>query len=104
MATKQERPYHSYPFMLKTRAIIAEFLGCGVNNIDVFINAGAPIIKILPPGNTDAMYRADKLALRQWLGVRIPFSGGGENSCAITRSGTVTGTESNTCRRNPHIT
>jgi len=83
MAAKQERPYHSYPFLLTTRAEIAEFLGCGANNIDVFREAGAPIIKITPPASVQSIYRADKLALRQWLGVRIPFAKGGADNAGL---------------------
>jgi hypothetical protein len=99
MATKQPRPYHSYPFILKTRAMIAEFLGCGVNQLDQYIAAGAPIIKIIPQDNVNASYRADKLALRQWLGVRVPFCKGGACPCSITKSGIVTDTENTTSRK-----
>ena len=54
--------------MLTTKGQIARYFKTSPNKIDPLIAAGAPIIKIIPPHSTQAMYRADIRALEQWMG------------------------------------
>ena len=56
--------------MLTTKGQIARFFKTGINKVDVFMAAGAPIIKIIPPHSTQATYRADIRALEQWMGYK----------------------------------
>ena len=54
--------------MLTTKGQIARYFKTSPNKIDPLIAAGAPIIKIIPPHSTQAMYRADIRALERWMG------------------------------------
>jgi len=56
--------------MLTTKGQIARFFKTGINKVDVFMAAGAPIIKIIPPNSVQAIYRADIRALEQWMGYK----------------------------------
>ncbi len=61
---KKPRPYAQYPTILRGKAEIAEFLRVSINSLPVCIDAGAPIRVV------KNIFVADKLALRQWLGVQ----------------------------------
>lgn len=70
--------------MLTTKGQIARFFKTGINKVDVFMAAGAPIIKIIPPHSTQATYRADIRALEQWMGYRRELDGLPDQACQQT--------------------
>ena len=70
--------------MLTTKGQIARFFKTGINKVDVFMAAGAPIIKIIPPNSVQAIYRADIRALEQWMGYRRELDGLPDQACQQT--------------------
>ena len=60
---KPAKPYREYPFILSGLEEIADFLRCGRDQVQGYIDKGAPIVHI------GGRYSADKLALRLWLRV-----------------------------------
>jgi hypothetical protein len=54
--------------ILTGRKPIADYLGVCVNSLHALIEAGMPVRVV------GTMYIADKRAIRQWLGVRLPLT------------------------------
>ena len=71
--------------MLTTKGQIARFFKTGINKVDVFMAAGAPIIKIIPPNSVQAIYRADIRALEQWMGYEGEDNGLPDQTCQQAR-------------------
>jgi hypothetical protein len=63
-------PYHKYPAILKGNQEIARFLGISVSQLYVAEQDPA-----FPMRRIGTVKLADKLALRQWLGVKAPNLG-----------------------------
>jgi hypothetical protein len=58
---KKPKPYGAYPWLLKGRRMLCDFLQCSPHSLGFYIDEGAPVALI------GGILRADKLQLRQWF-------------------------------------